>query len=223
MTPSSFIEALVALRFDNTFNPYADLCPAHDKPNAAAVRRKNLQLILDAALTQGVESMWIGRDLGYRGGRRTGLALTDEVHLAAHSKLYGNVELAQATRGPLIGERTAQVIWRVLSAAQHPVFLWNVVPLHPHSPGDPLSNRCHTRTEREASQPLLVWLLDALRPRRIFAIGRDAQGALKSMRITATPVRHPSYGGQRDFIELMSSQYGVATVARTRTANALSS
>ena len=209
MTSATFIESLRALRFDNTFNPYVDVCPDHDMPDAPRVRCNNLRIVLDAALSQGVESVWIGRDLGYRGGRRTGLALTDEVHLPSHAGLYRAADLARATRGPLAGERTAGVIWRVLNVVDRPVFLWNVVPLHPHDVDNPFSNRRHIRAEREASLPLLACLLEALRPRRVFAIGRDAHDALRTMSIDATPVRHPSYGGQREFVEAMCHHYSI--------------
>ena len=121
-------------------------------------------LVLEAALSSGVDSFWIARDLGYRGGRRTGLALTDEVHLAAHGGLYGDLPLA---RGPAVAERTASTIWQVLRSLDRPVFLWNVFPFHPHEHRDAMSNRCHTRAERLACRPLLIWLLEALTSPRI--------------------------------------------------------
>jgi len=209
MNASIFVEALKDLRFENAFNPYVDSCSTYDLPNAAEVRCDNLRTVLDAALSSGVSSVWIGRDLGYRGGRRTGLALTDEVHLACHAGLYRDVSLSQATHGPATGERTATILWSVLKAVGSPVFLWNVVPLHPHLPGNPLSNRCHTRAEREASLPLLLWILEALRPMSVIAIGRDAQVALQRGGVAADAVRHPSYGGQRDFLEAMNRRYGL--------------
>jgi hypothetical protein len=138
MTASSFIGALGALRFENAFNPYTDACPYHDVPEAPSIRRNNLAMVLEAALAQGIDSVWIGRDLGYRGGRRTGLALTDEVHLSSHGQLYGCLPLARATSGPIVAERTAQTIWQVLGSIDRPVFLWNVFPLHPHSAGSTL-------------------------------------------------------------------------------------
>jgi hypothetical protein len=209
VTPQAFIESLASLRFEHAFNPYADACPDQDGANAPAIRRTNLALVLEAALAIGTDSLWIARDLGYRGGRRTGLALTDEVHLSAHAKLYGSLPLVRATRGPVVAERTATVIWQVLHSVNRPVFLWNVFPLHPHAAGDPFSNRCHTRSEREACRPILVWLLEALRPKTVFAIGRDAQSALQELQILAKPVRHPSYGGHREFVETMYRHYDV--------------
>ncbi len=195
-----FVQQLADLSFDRAFNPYAEACAMHDEPEAPAIRRRNLTLVLDAAIASGVASVWIARDLGYRGGRRTGLALTDEVHLAAHGNLYGALPLARATRGPAMGERTATVIWQVLTDLKLPIFLWNVFPLHPHERDDPMSNRCHTRAERQACRPLLLWLLETLNPRSIIAIGRDAQAALADLDVAADKVRHPSYGGQAEFI-----------------------
>jgi len=209
MKSSSFIGALVNLHFENAFNPYAEACPVHDVDAAPAIRCRNLELVLEAALAGGVESLWIARDLGYRGGRRTGLALTDEVHLSAHAGLYGALQLTRATRGPIVSERTATVIWQVLRHLKRPIFLWNVFPLHPHESGNPLSNRRHTREERQACRHLLVWLLQALQPRMVIAIGRDAQLALTDLEVEAENVRHPSYGGQTEFLDGMYNRYGV--------------
>lgn len=209
MTASWFVNALAELRFENTFNPYADACPDHDRNGAAEIRRHNLKLVLEAALAGGVDSVWIGRDLGHRGGRRTGLALTDEFQLAAHASLYGTLPLTRATRGPAVAERTATIVWQVLRDINRPVFLWNVFPLHPHEPSAPLSNRCHTRAERHACLPLLRWLLEALQPKTVVAIGRDAQLALEDLGVVSEKVRHPSYGGQTEFLDTIYSRYGL--------------
>jgi hypothetical protein len=194
-----FVECIALLKFDAVFNPYAEVCDRYDRANAPAIRRRNLKTVLAAAMNCGVDSMWIARDLGYRGGRRTGLALTDDIHLAAHADLFGSAPLVRATKGSPVAERTATVIWTALKDLQRPVFLWNVFPLHAHEPRDPMSNRCHSRQERQACRPLLIWLLHTLRPKSVIAIGRDAHLALSDLGIPAWPVRHPSYGGQSEF------------------------
>jgi hypothetical protein len=209
-----FVRRLANSRFEGAFNPYSDACADHDGVDAPAIRRRNLALVLEAALSSGVDSFWIARDLGYRGGRRTGLALTDDVHLAAHGGLYGDLPLIRATRGPAVAERTATTIWQVLRSLERPVFLWTVFPFHPHEPGDAMSNRCHTRAERLACRPLLIWLLEALRPKTLVAIGRDAQIALDDLDIPAQKVRHPSYGGQAEFISGMEAHYGICAAPR---------
>ena len=203
MTPKSFVSALAAANLPSVFNPWRDCCSIHDRRDAAARRRANLQGMLEAALDAHVETIWIARDLGYRGGRRTGVPLTDEVHLTHASALMGGIALERATQGPAVAERTAAIVWQVLGRIGQPVMLWNVFPLHPHEADDPMSNRCHSRAEREATWPLLQALVSMVQPRRIVAIGRDAQMALTGLDTEISAIRHPSYGGQREFIDGM--------------------
>lgn len=210
MTPDEFIDALTGLRSRHAFNPYTDACQDHDAADAPAVRRRNLRLVLEAATAMGVDLIWVARDLGYRGGRRTGLALTDEAHLGAHAGLYGRLPLAKATRGPVVAELTAKIVWAALREVGRPVFLWNVFPLHPYAPGDPMSNRAHTRAERQSSLHLISWLVSTLQPRMIVAIGKDAAAALQESGVRPVTVRHPSYGGQREFTEGIANAYGLA-------------
>lgn len=212
---SDFVALVADLRFDNAFNPYSDTCADFDRPDAAAIRRANLTAALEAALAKGVDSVWIARDLGYRGGRRTGLALTDEAHLDAHAILLGAKNFKRSTLGPVAAERTATVIWRMLMEIERPVFLWNVFPLHPHEPGHPMTNRSHTRSERYACRHVLVTLLDLLAPQSVLAIGRDAEIAMSDLGIAAKQVRHPSYGGQPEFIAGVSKHYGLRARAST--------
>ena len=169
-----FADAVASLSFANTFNPYRDTCRIFDYPESAEVRVGLLRSTLNAAARNGVDSLWIGRVLGYRGGRRTGLALTDEVHIGAHLRRWGVHEKPRLVKGESQAERTASVIWRMLDRIPEPIFLWNVFPLHPHEPSRPLSNRAHTAIEREAGEAVLRELIDLLRPRTVVAIGQDA-------------------------------------------------
>lgn len=208
-TPKTFADALAKTSLPSVFNPYADCCPTHDRPDAAQVRRRNLIRCLDAAIAAQVDTIWVARDLGYRGGRRTGVPLTDEIHLDQAAALMGGIALDRATQGPAVAERTAAVVWKVLGRIGEPVVLWNIFPLHPHEANDPFSNRCHTRAEREATWPLLVALIAMIKPRRIVAIGRDAGVALDGLDIPVEIVRHPSYGGQAEFISGVNRIYGL--------------
>lgn len=209
MKPGAFVEELASYHFANAFNPYADACPEFDADDAPAVRRRNLEAVLNAAIEKGVHSFWIARDLGYRGGRRTGLALTDEAHLDWHAELLGTEPLKRATKGPPVAERTATVVWQMLRSIEQPIFLWNVFPFHPHGPNEPMTNRCHTRSERLACKPILEALISTLQPKHLVAIGRDAQAALTDLGLEATAVRHPSYGGQSEFIGRLEEFYCV--------------
>jgi uracil-DNA glycosylase len=86
-----------------------------------------------------------------------------------------------------------------------------VFPLHPHEPGDPFSNRTHRPHERAVGEELLAELVAMLRPRRLVAIGNDA--AKVAFRLAASAeavqVRHPSYGGQSDFVRQVRCLYNL--------------
>jgi hypothetical protein len=210
MNPTQFVCSLKAAAFENVFNPYTDRCEVHDLDDAPDRRAKALLTMLKAAARTEVDSLWIGRDLGNRGGRRTGLALTDDVHLALHATRW-NIKVDRATTGSLVGERTATVIWNMLASVPAPVFLWNVFPFHPHEPGDSFTNRSHSSKERALGEAILAELILMLRPRRLICIGNDAEKtALRLADIAAVvKVRHPSYGGQNEFIHQIECLYGV--------------
>jgi hypothetical protein len=208
MKAERFVEEVSNLSFDNTFNPYSDRCDVYDYFDAPQKRRALLLELLNAASCVEVDAIWIGRDLGYRGGRRTGLALTDDIHLSHHGERWG-IKVDKLTKGLAVPERTAAVIWSVLASITSPVFLWNVFPLHPHDAGDPFSNRAHNIKERMAGEDLLGLLIEFLKPRRIIAIGNDAEKAARKIggSLDVIKVRHPSYGGQSDFIGQMRVAY----------------
>jgi uracil-DNA glycosylase len=210
MKPKEFVSSLRDLKFENVFNPYADRCVVHDVSDAPARRAKALLKFLEAAAKTEIDALWIGRDLGHRGGRRTGLALTDDVHLAIHATRW-NVSVERATTGAVVAERTAAVIWSMLALVPAPVFLWNVFPLHPHETGDPFSNRSHKPHERAVGEQLLAELIVMLRPRRLVAIGNDAAKTASRFAGNAdvVQVRHPSYGGQRDFVRQVRYLYAL--------------
>ena len=120
-----FISDLKKLKFENTFNPYVDCCNIHDTKKAPEIRTEILFHMLKTAKERKIKSLWLGRDLGHRGGRRTGLTLTDDIHFSTHMdrwKLinYKNLEIAKKIK---FSERTATVIWQVLNQIQADIFL----------------------------------------------------------------------------------------------------
>jgi len=210
MNPTDFIDAIKNLDFENTFNPYSNRCTLHDVDDAPSRRSNTLRTMLEIASESDIDAIWIGRDLGYRGGRRTGLAFTDDVHIGIHARRWGIV-VDRPTKGQVVAERTASVIWSVLSNIERQVFLWNVFPLHPHEFNDPFSNRLHNSCERKAGEELLFQLIHLLKPRRLIAIGNDA--ALTAHRLAdhrdVIKVRHPSYGGQTQFLKQLRDLYNL--------------
>ena len=210
MTPARFVKELTGLNFENTFNPYSDRCAVHDLDDAPRCRSQTLQSMLEAATEREIDSLWIGRDFGYRGGRRTGLALTDDVHVQTHAERW-KLSIERPTKGKEIAEQTAAVVWRVLSQIKAPVFLWNVFPLHPHEPGNPFSNRSHNSRERRAGEEFLSELILLLKPGRLIAIGNDATQSARRLsdQHRIIQVRHPSHGGKTRFSAQMDELYGL--------------
>lgn len=200
MSPRQYVELLSSMEFEDVFNPYSNCCAVHDLPDAPLRRRNALVAILEAAVSAEIDSLWLGRDLGYRGGRRTGLALTDDLHIAAHATRWG-VVVERSTRGAPLGERTAHIIWDALAHVSATVFLWNVFPFHPHQHERPLTNRAHNPKERHAGENLLRELIRLLSPRKLIALGNDAAqiAARFCNSCEVLHLRHPSYGGQRTF------------------------
>lgn len=200
MESSQFIKIMKNFKGEGVFNPYTDICTIHDKKNAEKIRTKNLSEVIESSLSTGVDSLWLGRDLGYKGGRRTGLALTDEANLSAAQNKWSAC-LNQATKGQPQSERTAATIWNFVSFIELNIFMWNVFPFHPHEELNPFTNRSHTAKEREIGLEILTILITLLKPKRIIAIGNDAYSA--SLRVFESAnvykVRHPSYGGEGEF------------------------
>lgn len=203
-----FVTAVASLRFENSFNPYTDRCNVHDRADAPQSRAAALSAIIERATKTAIDAIWVGRDLGYRGGRRTGLALTDDVNIARHAQRW-NLVADRPTVGAAVAERTAAVIWRMLDQIDANIFLWNVFPLHPHEIDDPFTNRQHNPKERKAGEEILNMLVRLLRPKRILAVGNDAASAARRIAdgVPVICVRHPSYGGQAKFISQISELY----------------
>lgn len=203
-----FVDRVAAVKFPHAFNPYADICDVFDRRTAPRIRQQNLLRILKVLSAAQEVDLWVGRDLGYRGGRRTGLALTDEHSLALYASHLNLPALERATNGPAVKERTAANIYRVLAGADVPVLTWNVFPLHPHEPGAPMTNRHHSRAEAEVGFDFLKELCVLFPVRNVVAIGNDAASWTRRLSTRNLCVRHPSYGGQNAFLSQMAQIYG---------------
>lgn len=156
-----FVNELAAATIGATHNQYA----------ASPLRRERLGRYLEER--RGARFVLVGEAAGYRGARVSGLAFTSERQLTG--------------TGP--AEASATIVHRVLRelGVEGDVLLWNLVPTHPHRPGEPLSNRPPTRAEIAAARPFL----EALSADRLaLAVGRVAHRELGGPYL-----RHPSHGG----------------------------
>jgi uracil-DNA glycosylase len=168
MLMEELIERLRHARIGATFNFY------RDGEGAAACRQRlcsYLESLQDAPL------LLVGEAPGHRGARISGIPFTSERQLTG--------------RGP--AEATATIVRRTLVelGLERQTLCWNVVPTHPHLPGQPASNRRPLRAEIDASRGFLEELA---RNRRVIPVGRLAERALG-----VPGVRHPSHGGARAF------------------------
>ena len=160
-----FVEELAAARIGATFNQYA----------GSPLRRARLTAYLEARRSAPI--LLVGEAAGYRGARVSGIPFTSERQLTG--------------AGP--AEATATVVHRVLAelGLEEDVLLWNLVPTHPHRPGDPGSNRPPTRDEIRAGARFVEALAAG---RRVVPVGRLAHRALGG-----DYVRHPAHGGAAAF------------------------
>jgi uracil-DNA glycosylase len=167
-----FVRDLAAARIGATCNFYREGA-------GAQTRRGRLVDYLDARRHARV--LLVGEAAGYRGARVSGIPFTSERQLT----------------GEPPGEASATIVHRVLAelGLTEDVLLWNVVPTHPHRPGDERSNRAPTALEVAAGAGFLHALaLD----RTVLAVGRVAH------RLLGGPyVRHPSHGGMAQFREAL--------------------
>jgi hypothetical protein len=165
---AELVERLARARIGTTFNFYRD-------GEGAALRRERLTAYLERRAE--ARYLLVGEAAGYRGARASGVPFTSERQLSG--------------RAP--GEASATIVHRVLAelGVEEDVLLWNLVPTHPHHPGQPASNRAPTRVEVDASTAFLVELaLD----RAVVPVGRLASACLGGRY-----VRHPSHGGAAAF------------------------
>lgn len=202
----NLINVLKETCFENVFNPYVHNCSAHDHKKSCQIREGNLRVYLNRQLSLNPEIIWVGRDLGYRGGRRTGIPLTDEMHLGILNQALGTTKIIKATSTEPVKEMTAREIWKLAAHFSLPPFLWNVFPFHPFAPDNAMTNRSHSKAEFQASQKILEDVLDIFQFKYYFALGRDAYSALDDMGLKPVYVRHPSHGGQREFSRIIREE-----------------
>lgn len=210
------VDALAEVDLPSVFNPYRNVCPIHDDAHSPDKRRKNVLRYFRAAQLAGVDTMWMGRDLGYRGGRRTGLPLTDEANLASFSARYPGADPIKATVSAPVFERTAAEIWAKILAVAFPPLLWNVFPYHPHSPDSEFDNRKFRSVELKQIHHINQALISEMGIRRIIAIGRDAEQYAAGFDVEVHRIRHPSYGGISEFRSGLAMLYPETKATKQR-------
>lgn len=178
------------------FNPYRDRHDALDRPNAPAIRQRNMRRYLET-YEAPPPLLLVAEAPGPWGCRFSGVPLVSEAKLVDEAfPIHGEPSGIQEAPHK---EYSAGIYWRVLQPYFPHFFTWNSVPFHPHPEDEPLAIRTPRRSEVRAFEPVLRRLVQALQPRRVVAVGRKAERALQEVGTACTYVRHPSQGGARKF------------------------
>jgi uracil-DNA glycosylase len=171
--------------------------PALERPDAPALRRANATAYLNARVGRA-PLLLVGEAMGYAGGRFTGIAFTAERTLRS----WGSPYQATSVRPEGWAEQSGTIVHGALATLglAADTVLWNVVPAHPHRPGEPLSNRTPAIGELRAGAEVLGELIERLAPRATIAVGRSAERALGELGLACdAAVRHPANGGATAF------------------------
>jgi uracil-DNA glycosylase len=184
---------------DTLVNLFTFENPELDRKGAAVSRRANCEAYLRYFIDHPPRLIIVGEAGGYQGMRFSGIAFTSEYTLLRHPFFQGGNFERSAVRERPFREPSGSIVWETIGQLEHTPLLWNTVPLHPHRPDEPLSNRAPTREERELGARFLIRLLQLFNAPKVVAAGRLAAAALEQLNIPHTPVRHPSHGGKAEF------------------------
>lgn len=207
MSAKQFVEGLAGLSMDNTFNPWAETCPLQDA-GAHAPQDRQKRLIAHLGSPQ-IEIVLVGEAPGHKGCRYSGMAFTSE-HLLMEGAIPGfrKLESRITSCAKPLKEISATIVWGALrSMGVHDrVALWNAFPIHPHNPGNSLSNRTPTQAELKVGATVLRQLVEEVLPKgvRIIAVGGHARDTLLKLGFDVPmdhQVRHPAFGGANEFRE----------------------
>jgi uracil-DNA glycosylase len=189
------------------------LATSHPGPNSVnffdfshpdnAIRRRNLALYLEQLAEREPTTLLVGEAPSYRGMRITGVPFTNATILQRGVPHFGLLGTAHGYSVPgdlhVAAEPTATVMWNTLVELDFLPVLWSAYPLHPHRPGNPLSNR--TPSAAEAAEGSWSWqaLKELFSIRSVVAVGNVAHDSMVRNGLSVPRVRHPSHGGRQKF------------------------
>jgi len=186
------------------FNPWRDRCD-EDRP-CNGPDEKLARLASHLACVP--EFILCGEAPSHRGCRHSGIAFTSEHHLMEGIPRLPRISQRLTFKKSPYKEGSATTVWRALyefGIAERTI-LWNAVQLHPHELGNIHTNREPLLAEvNKFGKPALQKLRDAFPSATVVAVGRTAQGLLKSMGIPYEPLRHPAYRGAPEFRQGLKS------------------
>ena len=196
-----FLKKLNQKESDNkVFNPYK---------NEKILQ--NLQFYLEYLYKHNhTNILLIGEAPGYKGCRITGIPFTSSELFVKTSniKIFNDLK-EKVFLEKIEHENTATIIWEYLKNKNELPILWNSFPYHPFNINNPKSNRTPTNKEIEESKYFIKELVKIFNPKIIAAIGRKGEKVLHQIypNKNIEYIRHPSYGGKKEFINGMEKIY----------------
>lgn len=195
---NQLFELLVDYQEPGVFNQYRDTDPQLDRPDGAAIRRRNLRRYLQTFADASY--LLVGEAAGYAGCRFSGIPFTGEIQIVGEDCLpwAHSLGFEQSSNDTLWKERSGQIVWEAFAGRQD-CALWNTFPWHPFD-RKPLSNRKPTQKELSQCTTVLKAALALFPQAQVRAIGRVSEAKLQSIGVQATYIRHPSHGGKPRFV-----------------------
>jgi hypothetical protein len=194
---------------EHVFNIYRQDDPELDARGGAAKRRENLRRYLRAL--KAPKYAFIGIAPGYRGARFTGVPFSDEHRLCLAGSCYDR----SGKRENPYREATAGVVMDLIGARSD-VVCWNIVPWHPHKPGEPLSNADPDSETIGYGLEALEFLFNRLYgDTKVVTVGQLPARELAGFKVQGKPLdivanfRHPAHGGAAEFREQVAALLGL--------------
>jgi uracil-DNA glycosylase len=215
MKPHS-IDAFVAMLAAGRAGPNS-MNPFDRSRDDNEIRRQNLARYLGQLSERRPTTLLVGEAPGYRGMAITGVPFTNTVLLQRGITEFGLFGADNGYSVPdtpaVAAEPTATVMWQVLTSLEFLPVLWSAFPLHPHRPGEPLSNRTPTVAETMAWSWSWQALADIMAINAIVAVGNVAQASLTRSGMTVPRVRHPAHGGREEFRQGLQTLLAEGTIS----------
>ncbi len=168
------------------------------------IRCNNLRLYLEELKQIKPKYLLVGEAAGYQGCRLSGVPFTSElILLNGINKLntFGKDKGYQKTKEQEViqKEKTATMLWEVLTEINELPLLWNAFPFHPFKNDNKNSNRTPTKEELLQGEKFLKSLINLFDIKNIIAVGNVAEVTLNNLGYKTNKIRHPAYGGKSKF------------------------
>lgn len=180
---------------ENVFNPYK---------NKEILN--NLKLYFEYLIQNKNNILIVGEAPGHKGCRITGIPFTSGVSIK-NSEHEMFKELKDSLKfEKIIPENTATIVWDFLENKKVPIF-WNAFPFHPFKNNNSNSNRKPNQSEIKEGEKYLKAVYEIFKPKKLCTIGRVGEKTLSNLfpDKEIIYIRHPSYGGKKDFLEGMKN------------------